>query len=234
MSGLRSFMSSAQNLLALIFVGSIFIVTIAAPWIAPLHDLENPASFKIVEDRKEVFPLEPKSEIPLGTVIYYRSSTGEMTLLHFDVFHSLIWGTRSVLRFGLITALSAAFIGIVIGALSGYLGGVVNMVIMRITDAFLAFPVISGVLLFRLIMDLTELSLLDYETFNPIKIPETPFQSLVLRLGLDPVMITLILFSWMAYARMTNTNVIALKHKDFTTAARSMGASNLYIIIRHM
>jgi peptide/nickel transport system permease protein len=234
MRGLRIFFSSAQNLLAILFILVIVIVAVLAPQLSPLGDLEHPASYKILEEHKEVFPLEPEPGIPLGSVIYYRSSSGAVTLMHFDIFHSLVWGTRSVLRFGLLTAVSAAILGIVIGALSGYLGGVVNTLVMRITDAFLAFPVISGVLLFRLIMDLTGMSLLDYETFMPISVPESAFQSFVLALGLDPVMITLILFSWMAYTRMINSNVIALKHMDFTIAAKAMGAGNVYIIFRHL
>jgi peptide/nickel transport system permease protein len=231
---LGAFLSSTQNILALVFVVGIIAVAIGAPALSPPRDIEKPADFHIHEGRKEVFPLPPQSEIPLGTVIYYQSSTGMVTLLHFDIFHSLIWGTRSVLRFGLIVAISAALIGVVVGAISGYLGGIVNTVVMRVTDAFLAFPVIAGVLLFRLIMESTNMTIMNYASFEAMEIEATGFLKLIQTMELDPVMITLILFSWMAYARVVNANVIALKSMDFTIAARAMGGGSLYVIFRHM
>jgi peptide/nickel transport system permease protein len=141
----------------------------------------------------------------------------------YDIYHTLVWGTRSALRFGLIVALSAAVLGVLIGAFSGYLGGVVNGLTMRVTDAFLTFPTIAGVWLFRQLMPVPGYD--DSLTWA---------QKLIVDLKLHPVMITLILFSWMPYARIINANVSQLKQREYVIAARSVGAGNVRIILRHL
>ena len=62
-----------------------------------------------------------------------------------DIYHSLVWGARSALQFGLVVVAFSACFGILMGAISGYTGGWVDSGLMRLTDAFLAFPVIAGV-----------------------------------------------------------------------------------------
>lgn len=235
MRGSRLYFANVANLLALALVGSFVILAAAAPLLAPPEDPGHPSSFRLLFGHSEPFPLPPSPGLPLGTAPYYRmSSTGSIDLVHFDVFYSLVWGTRSVLRFGIITAFATALLGVVIGSISGYLGGMVNNLAMRIADAFLAFPVIAGVWLFRVIMDTAGLELLDYNDFTLIPIANTPLQKLVQTLSIDPVMITLILFSWMAYARIISVNIATLKKMDFTLSARSIGASNSRIIFRHL
>ena len=63
----------------------------------------------------------------------------------YDVFHAIVWGIGEALRFGLTVAVVSALIGVFLGAVAGYAGGWSTAPIMRITDAFLAFPVIAGV-----------------------------------------------------------------------------------------
>ncbi len=73
-----------------------------------------------------------------------------------DVFYTLVWGARSALRFGLTAASFTAIIGILVGAISGFAGGWVKGLMMRTTDAFLAFPIIAGVVFFLQLLNLTE------------------------------------------------------------------------------
>ncbi|GAI04379.1 unnamed protein product, partial [marine sediment metagenome] len=60
----------------------------------------------------------------------------------YDVFYGVIWGTRSAFRVGLIVIGTVLAIGIVLGSLAGYFGGIIDEIIMRITDIFLAFPIL--------------------------------------------------------------------------------------------
>ncbi len=234
MRRLRRFFAFAPNWLALLLVGAFIMVAFVAPWLAPPEDPEHPSSSKLVEGCFASTPLAPSHEQLLGTVAYYVTGVTGPNVLHFDVFYSLVWGTREVLRFGLITALAAALLGVVIGAVSGYIGGVFKMLTMRLTDAFLAFPLIAGVWLFRTLMQTANLELVDYNNFAPVKVPGTPFQQLVLALDIDPVMLTLILFSWMPFARIISASVMVLKQAEYVQAAQVLGARPLRIIFRHL
>ncbi|MBN1486613.1 MAG: ABC transporter permease, partial [Anaerolineae bacterium] len=157
-------------------------------------------------------PKPPGAGIPLGTV-----SGG------FDIYYSLIWGTRSALRFGLIVTLTTAMFGTLLGAISGYFEGRVNRLIMRITDAFLTIPAIAGVFLFQQIM-----------TPATYDAPLNLFQRTMRTLEFDPIMLGLILFSWMPYTRLINANVATLKTTEYAMAAKTIGAPPRRIILRHL
>jgi peptide/nickel transport system permease protein len=217
MNGLRRFLLQWQNLLALAIVGVYVFVAVAAPWLAPPDDPENPSPFQVATVAGRTassrrIPIPPGPDLPLGTV------SGGL-----DVFYSIVWGARPALRFGLVVTLAAASFGILVGAASGYAGGPVDRLTMRITDAFLTFPAIAGVFLFQQIMRSTA----------PEGAP-TILQRVLLTLKLDPLMLALIMCSWMPYARIINANVARLKQAEYTLAARTLGANHLRIILRHL
>ncbi len=215
MKNLKRFWGNWQNLLALFIVTFYVGVAIAAPKLAPPNDSENPSQFQTppgVRVTASRPPQPPRQDAPLGTV------PGG-----WDVFYSMVWGTRPVLRFGLIVTSMTAFLGTLIGAVSGYLGGFINRLVMRITDAFLTFPSIAAVFLFGQMMLPT----------NPGAVLTT-FQKVMLALNLDPVMLALILCSWMPYARLINANIIRLKQTEYAMAAKTVGVPPLRIILRHL
>src|ERR1043165_7092648 len=133
----RHFFSRWQNWLGFLLVLCFVITAIAAPVLSPM-DSKNPGLFQRVgRTRAELLsskPRPPSDIAPLGTLPF-----------QYDVFHTLVWGTRDALRCGLIVALLSGIFGIVFGAVAGYAGGIVNTVMMRVADAFLAFPIIAGV-----------------------------------------------------------------------------------------
>ena len=215
MKSLLRFFSHIPNLLAVAIVALYILAAIAAPWLAPPQNPEDPAPFKMTTvdtTTSRHIPLPPQPGLPLGT------TPGRL-----DVFYTLVWGTRSALRSGLTIALATACIGITIGAVSAYIGGPVNRLTLRITDAFLTFPVIAGAALFRLVL---------YPVDQQASL--TPIQSLLTSLDIDPVMLTLILFSWMPYVRIVNAEVTKLKQVAYVQASRSIGAGHLRLILRHL
>ena len=212
MRSLRRFLCRGQNLLALVVVGFYVVVAVAAPRLAPPDDPEDPTPFRIVGRITDHTPHPPSQEALLGTLPN-----------QLDIYYTLVWGTRSALRFGLIVALTTACFGVLIGATSGYFGGRINGVVMRITDAFLTFPTIAGVWLVKQLIFPTRPD-----------IPLTSLQRALLNLKVDPVMLTLILFSWMPYARLINANIAHLKQAQYVLAARSLGTRNTRIILRHL
>jgi peptide/nickel transport system permease protein len=227
--GLRRFLSNWQNLLPLAIIGIFLFAAIAAPWLAPSEDPNNTLPFKLVDSRERT-PLPPRVGLPLGTSVFFESP--EMQL-HYDVYHSLIWGTRAALRFGLVVVLLSAGFGIIIGAASAYIGGWFNSVVMRITDGFLAFPLIAAVWLFQQIMARLDVAS-GYYTLDAWVVPLTQRQRLFAALGIEPVTLAFILFSWMPFARIINANVLKLKQTEYILAAKAVGVKPHRIILRHL
>jgi peptide/nickel transport system permease protein len=192
-------------------VGFFIAVAALAPRIAPPDDLANPADFKVVGRRTDRLPHPPNAELPLGT------ASGQI-----DVFYSVVWGTRAALRFGLIVAGSAATIGVLVGAVSGYAGGRGSAITLRISDEFLAFPVLAGVWLFQLVM-------VPWLGADP-----TPLMAFLAESNITPVMVALVAFSWMPYARLINTGITRLKTAEFVLASQSLGAGRRRLIFRHL
>ncbi|MCA9874890.1 MAG: ABC transporter permease [Ardenticatenaceae bacterium] len=230
----RKFFKRRQNWLALFLVGSFFFVALAAPWLAPPDDPANPPPFKGVGRTFDRLPQAPNEESPLGTVgqlanlARFGFTPGQDRFEQWDVWYTLVWGTRSALKFGLIVTLTSATLGILVGIIAGYAGGVINQSLMLVTDAFLTFPVIAAVWLFQRVL-YTRL-------YNPFVLPEelVYWEQFLLRLDIDPIMLAMIVFSWMPYARLVNGMVIQQKHADYITAAHAMGAHSWRIIWRHL
>ncbi len=215
MTSLRRFFFNWQNLLALAIIACYVYVAVAAPRLAPQDDPAEPTLFRMIPGVRPTAlyaPRPPGPTVPLGT------APGG-----YGIYYSLIWGTRLVLRFGLVTALTTACFGVLIGAISGYFGGPFNRLVLRITDAFLTFPAIAGIFLFGQILTPAD--------------PEAPLnllQKTASTLRLDPVMLALIVFSWMPYARIINANMIKLKQTEYAMAAQTIGAKPFRIILRHL
>ena len=145
------FLKHWQNLLGLGLVAVFISLAVAAPYLAPLGDHKDEyESFRLVPGLKGGLPFSPRPGAPLGTVAL---GVGGRQL---DVFYTLVWGTRSALRFGLAAACFTAIIGILVGAISGFVGGWIKGLMMRTTDAFLAFPIIAGVVFFLQLFNLSK------------------------------------------------------------------------------
>ncbi|MBN1876543.1 MAG: ABC transporter permease [Anaerolineae bacterium] len=226
---LYRFLSNWRNFLTVYLICCFVGIALAAPWISPPIDPLQPPNIKLVQSY-ERDPLPPSDDIPLGTAPYYAPPD---MLFHYDVLHSLIWGTRDALRFGLIVALTAACVGVLIGAASATIGGLFNMLMMRITDAFLAFPVIAGVWLFEQMMEHINYNGA-YAGVDMVSATQPSLHRFLSVIGLDGVMLALICFSWMPYARLINAEVLKLKQAEFIMAAKATGVRPIHIIFKHL
>jgi peptide/nickel transport system permease protein len=221
-----------QNWLGLLLVALFLFLAIAAPVLSPV-DMKNPGTIKIVGNPRDFQPRPPSVEAPLGTL-----SKG------ISVYHSLIWGTRSALVFGLVVALFSMFLGVLVGLLSGYKGGFLNDALMRVSDTFMSFPLIAGVVLisqlFTIILNnagvvyMTMAGYISTNSITSVYIPENLPAWLVTLQKIDPVIIAFILFSWMPYARLMNTTILRLKNTEYIEAAHSLGARPSRVIFRHL
>ena len=131
-----------------------------------------------------------------------------------DVLTRVLYGGRISLTVGLSATALALLIGVAVGALSGYFGGWVDNLLMRITDAFLSLPS-----LFVLILVSTMLR--DMPALN-------------LRNSVLVVILVIAVLSWMWPARLVRSAFLSLKAQDFTLAARAVGVGHARIMARHI
>jgi peptide/nickel transport system permease protein len=123
-----------------------------------------------------------------------------------DTLSRLIYGGRSSLTAGLIVVALSASIGVTLGLISGFYGGVIDSIIMRLVDVLYAFPF--------LILAIAVVAILGPGLFN--------------------VMIVLGSISWIEYARVVRSVVLQIKVQDYVLASRALGASNFRIMFRHI
>lgn len=123
-----------------------------------------------------------------------------------DIFSRIIWGARIDLSIALIVVASACLIGASIGATSGFLGGRIDEVVMRITDIFLAFP---GLILAMAV-------------------------AAALGRSLTNLTIALMIVWWPTYARLIRGQVLAEKERLYVEAAKASGAPRRRIIFNHV
>ncbi|MDI6772966.1 MAG: ABC transporter permease [bacterium] len=123
-----------------------------------------------------------------------------------DMLSRTIWGSRVALIVGLLATGISVVVGVTIGAASGYLGGRVDAALSRLVDTLMAFPVL--VLLITL--------------------------SAVLGPSLVTVVVIIGVTGWAQYARVVRADVLSLREREYTLAARAAGAGDARIIFRHI
>ena len=180
------FRHSRTALLGGIIIAVFLFIALFAQWLAPYDPNEV-----ILGQRF----LPPSSEHLFGT-----DNLGR------DILSRILYGARISLWVGILTVSLAMLIGVPMGLLAGYRGGVVDAVFMRLVDVFLAFPVI---ILAIAIIAVRGPSLLN-------------------------VMLALVAVYWTTYARVTRGVTLALREEDYMLAARSIGVPTVRVMWRHL
>ncbi len=184
---LKQVSASRIGLIGLIIFFCYIFIAVAAPLLAPYKPMA-----KNYDATGRLMKLQPPSrEHLLGT-----------TLLGRDVLSQLIWGTRPALIIGLSTAIGVILIGANIGLISGYYGGWIDSLLMRITDIFMSVPFLPFILVL--------LSL----TGNSMSL----------------IVFAMVISLWRSAARVIRSQVLSLRERPFVDAARISGASNIKII----
>lgn len=184
--GLLGFMKNRLAVLGLLIIVALIVIAVLAPVIAPYDPVETDIGNRLQ---------------PLSFTHYL--GTDEMGR---DIFSRIIFGSRLTLYIISLVAIIAAPVGILVGTVAGYFGGIVDTVLMRITDIFLAFP--------KLILALAFVSAL-----GP---------------GIENAVIAISITSWPPYARIARAETITIRNCDFIKAVRLQGAGALRIITGHI
>jgi len=211
-----------RNWLGIALLAVMIGVAIATPALVPQKNPLNPVTFKQIGSGVDAIPKPPSVKALLGTL------SGQ-----YDVLFTLLWGLRQAFTFGLSVTVITATFGVLYGAASAYLGGHANNILMRIADAFLAVPVLAAIVFMRQILAIL-LAQTGIILTHLWAIPEKFTSLQQFFIDADPVMWSLILLSWMPYARLVNASVLCLRKVDYVVSARALGAGHAQIILRHL
>ncbi len=179
----------------IIIITSFVVLAMLAPWIAPYGPEE-----RVWADTN--LPPGSPSNVPGNPPhIWGTDNAGG------DVFSRILYGAQVDLRVAVTVVIVAVIIGVFLGAVSGYYGGKIDELLMRVTDVFFAFP---GLIL---------------------------AMAIVMALGarsLENISIALMVTWWPTYARLVRGQVLAEREKLYVEAARSVGASDMRILLNHI
>ncbi len=169
---------------------AILLLIIIAALFAPLLAPQDPTRQDLEHDLLTYSPSHPLGTDKLGR----------------DILSRTIYGSRVSLSVGIATVTLSLAIGLVVGSLSGYAGGWIDQVLMRLVDVLLAFPGILLAIAF----------------------------TAVLGPGLHHVVIALCLIGWTGYARLVRGEILTLREREFVHAAQALGCKPHRVVTRHL
>jgi ABC-type dipeptide/oligopeptide/nickel transport system permease subunit len=184
----------------MVILGILVLIAMTAKWIAPYDPLQVLIGVEPVKQRQA--PCVHLLGCPQDKPEHIAGIDGNVR----DEFSRLLYGTRVSLWIGLSTVTFAIIIGTILGALSGYFGGWIDNVIMRIMDVLLAFP--SLLLAIAIVT--------------------------VLGPGLTNALLAIGIVSIPSYARVVRSSVLSVREMDYVSATRALGGSNFDILFRRI
>jgi len=185
---------SPLSMLGIVIVLSFIIIALAAPLIVPPN---QPDPYKMPKTFSRL-PLPPSREHPFGT-------TGPVN--YGDVFYGVIWGTRYSLMLAFSITIICFTVGIIIGVVAGYYGGLIDDILMRIVDLFYSLP---WLLIMLVIL---------------IAIGKRGFWTMVTAYSI---------LAWPQYSRVVRGEVLRVKNELYIEAARAIGLTDLQILFKHV
>ena len=196
----RRLLRRKSAIVGMVILGILIIIALTAQWIAPYNPLQPLIGLEKVSKREapciHAFGCDPsRPQHIMGTDGNVR-----------DEFSRLLYGARLSLMIGLSTVTFAIFIGTILGSLSGYLGGWVDNIIMRVMDVLLAFP--SLLLAIAIVT--------------------------VLGPGLINALLAIGIVSIPTYARVVRASVLSVREMEYVSATRALGGDMMQILFRRI
>ena len=203
---LRALRNSPLTIVAAAVVILLILAALFAPLIAPYTPFD-PASLELFDGRTP--PMQPN--VYTGNRFWLGADDQGR-----DVFSTILYGMRISLLVGFSAVCLAAVIGVTLGLVSGYIGGWVDALIMRIADVQVTFPsILIALMIFGVARELTPVEQRE----------EAAILVLILSIGLS---------EWVPFARTVRAVTLVEKEKQYVAAARLVGRSRLAILFRHI
>ena len=200
-----SFRRSKLAMAALAVTVLFFALALAAPWISPQNPYD-PAELDLINSNlPPIWSPEGQSPFLIGTDDQGR-----------DVLSAVFYGLRLSLVVGILGVLVSGSLGLALGLIAGYFGGIVDTIIMRVADVQLTFPAI----LIALVVD------------GVAKAAAGGGLDTNATIGL--IVVSIGLSFWVQYARTVRSSVMVEKNKDYVQAGRLIGLSSPVIMVRHV
>lgn len=133
-----------------------------------------------------------------------------------DLLSRIIWGARMSMAVGILTALTSLIIGVFVGAVSGWFGGKIDALLMRTVDILYSIPTLVLLILVKVI-------------FDGIEFSDNPELK-----ALTGIVLALSVVGWVTLARLVRGQVLQVKEMTYVESARALGASNAWILVRHV
>ncbi|NDC69506.1 MAG: ABC transporter permease [Betaproteobacteria bacterium] len=198
----RSRLAQSAGLIALVMVlGAVF-----APWLAP----SNPFDLASLDLNDALLPPAWQEQ---GSWKYWLGTDDQGR----DVFSTILYGSRISLLVGVSSVLLAMFLGVSLGLISGFVGGRIDAVIMRVADVQLSFPAI----LIALLIDGVARAVFAQQNHGDS-------MAILVLIG------SISLANWVSYARTVRGSTLVEKNKEYVQAARVIGVPALSIMLRHV
>jgi peptide/nickel transport system permease protein len=243
---------NALALTGLMIVIAFVAIALMAPVLAPASG--DP--FKIPRDM-EINVLTPNPTLP--TLRHIFGTTDQQ----YDLYYACIWGTITAFRTGLTVVGISLIIGLLVGTIAAYYGGLLDEILMRFTDIIIAFPglvlamalVIAfpakipinvtmilivvfalGMFLLLLVRPSKKLLLVVWTllAFSIVSIFYFPISFDLGLSRLDKVLVAITLVGWPGYTRVIRGEVLRVKNEDYIEASRASGSTDFGVIIRHI
>ena len=197
------------TMLGLFLVISLVSVAFFAPWLAPPSESQRDPMrmeehFSFNQPRNFQPPCYFSCTADSGEVDGYILGSTDRG---YDIYYGIVWGSRTSLDVAVKVVFTGTFIAVVIGAVSGYYGGRVDDIVMRITDVFIAIP---GLVLALAIIAVTE---------------DT---------SIEMLMYALIIVGWPGFTRIIRAEALRIRKLPYIEAAKASGASDFRIIFKHV
>jgi oligopeptide transport system permease protein len=224
--GMRKLMKNPLAVMSIIVLVLILGIVIVAPHVVPYdYSTINTVGGKRDKTAKNLKPFEYSEK-----EIEYMEETGEKLFPHImgtdaqcrDYFIRVVYGTRVSLSIGLLASILVLIIGLLYGSISGYMGGKVDLVMMRIVDIIYSLPDMLIIILLSVVLN---------ATLTPV-LEGTVFQ----RLGVNMISLFIVygLLYWVGMARLVRGQILTIKNNEYILAAKATGAKSSRIILKHI
>lgn len=216
---IKGLVTNPVSLAGIALLGFFILIAVAAPVIAPPVNPNDP--YQIPRDGYSQVPKPPGTEWKVRQPplpFWWDKVVGTDSWVHlmgtasgqWDIFYGVVWGTRTAILVGLSITTVVAIVGVILGSISAFYGGAVDMVLMRVAEIFIAFPFLPAAM-----------------TLSAILTP-------VIGRGIIPPMIALMVFGWTGFARLIRSDVLSIRQREYVLAAKVIGVSDARIMFRHI